>query len=270
MATTRQTAYHMKKRLFGVALSLVATGLILVMTASTPAAAQSSSPTFSVEPVEAGPGVARRISIGLITGCDPTPTIVGNEITRTRTLTVRLEQPNPFFCDQLVRRSASISFTPDTEGELRVLVVTDQGGYVGEVVIRTRAANGTRSLYDLTGMWYDPASYGSGLTFVHGFIRQDALFGTWFVYDAAGEPRWYTIQNVVWKAGGLEAEGLIYETSANPGLCTPTLCPPVAFATVMPVARARIVMQGVNSAQIQAISLGGTVLLRLNIIRAIF
>ena len=150
-------------------------------------------------------------------------------------------------------------------------MVTDSGVYVGETVIKTRAANSNRSQVDLTGMWYDPASYGSGLTFIHGTNREDTLFGTWYAYDVQGMPRWFTIQNIIWKSAGLEAEGQILETSANSVVCLPPLvgCP-VAFASIAPLTRANISIQSANSARIQALTANGQVLFTSNLIRAVF
>lgn len=256
---------------------LVATVAMVALGTSSLAAAQASiAVSVDIVPATAGAGVARQISVSLPwpSGCLPTgATVVGNDIARKRTLTLRLDGNLQNFqrCgDIIVNYRATARVTPDAEGDLRALVVTNDGVYLGETTIHTRAATTDRSRYDLTGMWYDPVTHGSGLTFVHGFTRNDTVFGTWYVYDALGAPRWYTIQYVQWKAGGLEAEGQIYETSANPVICNPTLCPPVAYATVNPLARARIVMQGPNSAQIQALTPGGAALFSSNIIRAMF
>ena len=243
-----------------------------------PAAAQNLAANILVEPALAGPGVARKISISLVLGCDPTLRIVSGESARKRILVVSVDVQTAIFCDGLTTRTTSISYTPEAEGELRVHVVTERrgvyvGAYVGETVIKTRAANSNRSQVDLTGMWYDPATNGSGLTFVHGFTRDDVVLGTWYVYDAQGAPRWYTIQNVQWQpgTGGLEAEGLLIETSANSVVCLPPLigCPVAAAAAVSP-ARARIVMHDVNRARIEAITPNGVVAFSSNLIRAVF
>ena len=232
---------------------------------------------IEITPATAGAGVARQVAVNLQwpSGCLPTgATVVGTDIARKRTLTIRLDGnlQNVTRCgDIIVSYRAAVNVTPNDEGDLRVLVVMDDGVYLGETTIHTRAANSDRSQYDLTGMWYDPASYGSGLTFVHGFSRNDVLFGTWYMYDTFGVPRWYTIQGVQWMSGGLEATGLIYETTANSTVCMPPLigCP-VAFPTVSSLARARIDMRGPNSAQIQALTPAGTMLFTANIIRSIF
>ena len=241
------------------------------------AGAQTFFENVEINPAMAGAGVAREISLKVLLplGCLPTgATVVGNEIWRRRTLTIRLEGNLQNFqrCgDIIVAYRASVNVTPLAEGDLRALVVMNDGMYVGEFTLRTRAAISNRSQYDLTGMWYDPATLGSGLTFLHGFTRDDVVFGTWYVYDAFGMPRWYSIQQVLWMAGGQIAEGQIFETTANSVVCVPpfTGCP-VAFATFIPQGRARIVMQGPNSAQIQALSPSGSVLFTSNIIRSIF
>ncbi len=252
-------------------ITIVALGL------SGQAAAQGNLfPTFQVVPPTAGPNVARQVTVSLPgpLGCMPTgATVLGNEIYRKRTVVIRLDgTPQSFiYCDQIVIHRYTVSVTPEAEGDVRIFVVMSDGSYLGETVIHTRAANSNRSQYDLTGMWYDPVTNGSGLTFLHGFTSDDVLFGTWYVYDAFGIPRWYTIQGVTWKAGGLQAEGQIYETGANSVVCVPPFAAcPVAFATFNFQAQARIVMQGPNRAQIQAVAPDGTVLFISNITRAIF
>lgn len=272
-STCRKSAVQALVRYLGALLALGAMGI------SSLVAAQSGfAVSIDIVPAVAAAGVARKLSISLPwpSGCLPTGATVvgGSEIARKRTLTIRLDgnlQDIARCGDMIVTYRASVSVTPDAEGDLRALLVMNDGVYLGETTLHTRAANSDRSQYDLTGMWYDPATFGSGLTFVHGFTRDDVVFGTWYVYDAQGAPRWYTIQYVQWKAGGWEAEGQIYETSANSVVCLPPLigCP-VMFATVMTQARARIIMRGPHSAQIQALAPGGAVLFASNIIRSIF
>lgn len=240
------------------------------------AAAQPLLAPIEISPANAGPGVARQISVRMhwLIGCLPTATIVGSEIARKRTLTIYLDdrQGDVFRCsDLLIPHTSTVTYTPDAEGDLRVLVLTNHGAFVGEATLSTRAANSNRSQYDLTGMWYDPATNGSGLTFVHGATRNDQVFGTWYVYDAQGMPRWYTIQNVTWSGGGLQAAGTLYETRANSIVCVPpyTGCP-VALAFAGPAGLVSIVMQGPNNARITAISSNGGGTLTSNLIRSIF
>ena len=54
----------------------------------------------------------------------------------------------------------------------------------------------TRPLTDYTGLWYAPSESGWGISLsqspTHG------LFGTWYLYDAANRPEWYTFQEGRW------------------------------------------------------------------------
>ncbi len=251
-------------------------GALLIVAAGNAAFAQVLLAPIEITPAIAGPGVARQISVRMhwLIGCLPTATIVGSEIARKRTLTIYLDdlQRDVVRCsDLLIPHTSTVTYTPDAEGDLRILVLTNRGAFVGEATLSTRAANSNRSQFDLTGMWYDPATNGSGLTFVHGATRNDQVFGTWYVYDAQGMPRWYTIQNVTWSGGGLQAAGTLYETRANSIVCVPpyTGCP-VALAFAGPAGLVSIVMQGPNNARITAISSNGGGTLTSNLIRSIF
>jgi hypothetical protein len=44
-----------------------------------------------------------------------------------------------------------------------------------------------------TDMWFDPAESGWGLNLIH---QGDTLFGTLFVYDTNGQPKWYVASNL--------------------------------------------------------------------------
>jgi hypothetical protein len=233
---------------------------------------------IEITPAIAAPGVARQITItaGVPASCLPTARLVTSiDSARKRTLTISLDyapgHPNAIFCDDFVTRRFTVNYTPDTEGDMRVMVVNSLASYLGEATLRTRDAVSTRSQFDLTGMWYDPATNGSGLTFVHGATRNDTVFGTWYVYDNAGNPRWYTIQNVQWRAGGLEAQGQLYETRANSIVCVPpyTGCP-VALSVAATSGVVSIVMQGPNAARITATSSNGGATLTSNLVRSIF
>lgn len=253
-----------------------AAGMFALCVNPDPAAAQGVPPaTIEVSPATAGPGVVRQISVSMpwLFGCLPTASVVGSDIARKRTLTILLDdnQRDVFSCgDQFVAHRVTVSYRPESEGDLRVLVVSNRNAFFGEAVIHTRATDSNRSLYDLTGMWYDPATNGSGLTFMHGFGRNDTVFGTWYVYDRQGAPRWYTIQNVQWLVGGTFAGGTLYVTRADSTVCVPpfTGCP-VALTYAAGLALVRIEMQGPNNARITATTLDASVITS-NIIRSVF
>lgn len=45
---------------------------------------------------------------------------------------------------------------------------------------------------DFSGLWWDPAESGWGLSIAQGPTNQ--LFAVWFVYDNSGNPTWYTFE----------------------------------------------------------------------------
>ncbi|MGZ5032199.1 MAG: hypothetical protein ACXWAC_03290 [Usitatibacter sp.] len=65
-------------------------------------------------------------------------------------------------------------------------------------------------LTDYTAMWWNPAESGWGLSLHQS--AADALFGAWFIYDAAGQPEWYTLQSGRWTSA-TRWTGLIYRTT---------------------------------------------------------
>jgi hypothetical protein len=239
-----------------------------------PAGAQGSSTpitSLDVSPVVAAPGVPRTLTIRFVAGCNLGAAVVGQPNPRNRTVSVRLNLSHAMQCDALMLLTATVQVTPDAEGDLRVLVVTSDGTLFGETIIRTRAPASNRSQVDLTGMWYDPSTVGSGLTFMHASTGSDQVFGTWYLYDNQGNPRWFTIQGVQWTAGGTVATGTLYETGANSVVCLPpfTGCP-VALATIGPRGFVSIIIDGPNSARITAVTSNGGATISSNLIRSVF
>ncbi|MBL8514515.1 MAG: hypothetical protein JNJ55_11035 [Betaproteobacteria bacterium] len=240
--------------------------------------AQAQTTTVSITPAVAAPGVKRTITIDTVQlqGCQATSTRVGTtEVNWQWTLTVHLDggrSPVPVSCDVVQPYRYVVEYTPEYEGELKVLVFDSRtngaGGLLADTRMTTRSPATTRSVHDLTGIWYDPATNGSGLTFIHSATRGDAAFGTWFLYDGQGRPRWYTIQNIAWKPGGTEAEGLLLESSAAINICPLTIigCP-LAAAIIAPAGKARIVMHAADRARIEAISNSGQPVFASNVVR---
>ncbi len=231
--------------------------------------------SMQVTPLVAAVGVSRQIAITSYwpLGCGPTDvTLDARDVSSTRTLVIRLARPSLGPCALfVVPYSHVIHYTPTFEGDLRIVVVTNDGELVtSQGSLKTRDLDGSYSQFDITGLWSDSANYGSGLTFVHGRtrFRSDQVFGTWFLYDVNGAPRWYTIQDVVWKTGGMEAEGNIYEAEATSHPCPPelTACPNI-YARVMPLGRARIVFQNDRNARVFVSGIGGNVLFMSNLVR---
>jgi hypothetical protein len=233
--------------------------------------------SVTVAPASAPPGTPRTITINVPQpiGCEARQLrVVDTEVHLDRTLVVQLLGGSAqIFCDVIANYRYETTYTPQSEGNLNVMVMNVRYGstaLLAESAMVTRTADSARSRFDLTGMWYDPATNGSGLTFIHAATRSDGVFGTWFLYDAQGLPRWFTIQNVMWKPGGLEAEGTLLNSSAPINICPLTIigCPLAASLTA-PMGRARIIMQSATQARIEALAPDGRVVFVSNVIRPV-
>ena len=262
---------HFAQRLAFCIRAWFSIGMLLVANA---AHAQVAT-RFDVTPPLAAAGAPRQVTVTLpmLTGCEPTGVTVVPADARHRTATIQLDggAEGHLCTSHVFLYSKTVELTPDAEGDMKVVLISNDGRYAGETVVHTRSSVSTRSQYDLTGMWFDPATAGSGLTFIHGATGSDAAFGTWYVYDGSGAPRWYSVQNFRWSGGGSVADGQIFETHANAAPCNfPGDGCPIVFSSISPVASMHLVMQGANSARVQAISPDGVVLFTSNIVRSIF
>jgi hypothetical protein len=144
----------------------------------------------------------------------------------------------------------------------------------------TAAVPVAHSIADISGAWYEPATSGSGLSFNHAFAGSDSVFGTWFLYDSEGLPRWFSIQDVKWSrdanGNGTVMEGKLLETRAAANGCAPGInaCP-TSSASLATVGRVRATFVGFESgsvkppqAKIEAFSVTDVLLFSSNIIRA--
>ena len=144
-----------------------------------------------------------------------------------------------------------IPYTPAAAGAIRVLAASSNGAIRSESRIRTTATQGrTRAIGDITGIWYDPVTNGSGLQFTHNFAGSDFVFGTWYLYELDGKSRWLSIQNVVWQADGTLLTGDLLETRSTPAPCAFPGCPPdplpILATTMTKIGTARITFTGLE------------------------
>ena len=246
-----------------------------------PLAAQGQAPLIvapdrvslvTVTPAVADAGVAREIKItGTWPGCVPVgATLPAVGVVQPSALVVRLILPQTFApCAAFLPYTVTATYTPESRGITKLLVLNPDGDFLGEGLLDTRAPDDNRSAFNITGMWYDPQSNGSGLTFVHSRVNDNAVFGTWYVYDGSGKPLWYTIQDAVWKSQGRVMEGWLYQTSAMPASCqAPFTACPASIGLLATVGRARITITGANSAHVEALTSNGAIIFASDVIRA--
>jgi len=225
----------------------------------------------TVTPAVADIGVAREIKVsGKWPSCPPVgATVTSAAASPPVTRVVRLILPQTLLpCPApYIAYSVTVTYTPTVRSIDRLLVLNADGEYLAEALLDTRAPDDHRSAFNITGMWYDPQSNGSGLTFVHSRVTDNTVFGTWYVYEASGKPRWYTIQNTEWKSQGRVMEGLLYETSAVASCPVPFSACPARLGQLATAGRARVTLTGASTARVEALTAEGAVIFSSNVFR---
>lgn len=248
--------------------------LILLASFAVPAARAQSialvpvtrTATLSVSPEVADVGVPRTLLInGTWTdGCTPVGAKVDTSSDgREQVITINLIIPITLVaCTQVITPyTQQVTVTPTARGPQRVVIVTTLGEYLSEGILDVRAASDHKPRTDITGVWFDPATNGSGLTFTQSASRPDLVFGTWYVYSNDGGSRWFTIQNTAWSQQGKVLEGDLLETRGNSVQCiAPLDACPVGLSTVTTMGRARVTLNGNHAALIEAFNPLGALL----------
>ena len=183
----------------------------------------TSSTAFTASPPDRfgfSIGVAPRISVVgsprslLANGCTGPVSLDESAVASTGNLVMRMASES-IGC---VERTVVLSYTPRSVGTLRVTMKRPDGTIVAEAQMETVSA--ARSTVNLDGMWFDPATNGSGVSFHHA-VGSDVIFGTWFLYGSptTQQPRpgarWYSLQNLRWAQGGTSLVGVVYDGRAN-------------------------------------------------------
>ena len=184
-----------------------------------------------VTPVVAAPNTPRTVTVTGIwpNSCLPgNATIADDPLRRSAPLIIRLQTPQTLApcLAALMPYSVQATYTPAQGGARRLIAVTSESLFLGQGDLVTQESAKARSLHDLTGVWYDPVTSGSGLTFVHNFYGSDVLVGGWYFYDSQGKSRWYGIQMGEWATPSLFV-AMLLEHDALPGGCATgvTACP---------------------------------------------
>ncbi|MEQ1518815.1 MAG: hypothetical protein ABL931_20225, partial [Usitatibacteraceae bacterium] len=172
-----------------------------------------------------------------------------------------------------------LPYTPTAKGTQRVIVASASGQIRSESRMRTATVQGhTRGVGDITGVWYDRSTDGSGVQFTHNFAGTDFVFGTWYAYDLNGRARWLSIQNVVWQSGGSVLAADLFETRSIPAPCSTGGCPdvvaPASSSSMAKIGTVRFSFTGLEpysdtlaQGVAQAFSLAGAPLFTSNITR---
>ncbi len=241
----------------------------------------ATTPQLSVKPLVGVVGEPRTLTV---TGqwpnaCPPVAaTLDASLFTVAKTITIRLQTPLTLVAcaATLTPYRFDLAYAAREIGVARVLMVSSTGTPTGEGRVETTTLGMTRAAGDISGAWFDPATSGSGLSFVHAYQGSDTVFGTWYLYDRDGLSRWITIQGVTWSEGGMVMDGSLYETRAGADICSPSViaCPASSVALAK-IGRVHASFTGIGlqsdtkpQARIEAFSNTDTLLFSSNISRA--
>jgi hypothetical protein len=244
------------------------------------------APVEAVLPVIAAPNVPRKIIIsgGWLNNCGPVSLSVNSRDTaETGILIVRASyaafNPVNTVCVPILSGDPRLElvYTPRKEGVIRVVMLSDRDAVSGESSIVTSIDAKPRSAVDISGVWFDLATSGSGVTFQHSFATTDLTFGTWYLYDQLGRARWYTMQNAVWNADGRSFMADLLESRAPVSSCPVGAQCPVASTASTKIGSAKIVLAGEDfsrppslTMKIEAASLAGAPLFSAKLNKLVF
>lgn len=206
---------------------------------SLPSFALSPPPptTINVGPLIAEAGNPRTLVVSGIwpNGCIPQSAAINTfGAGGLRDVVISLTVPPPNAPCTLATQPFSVSttITPESVGVQKLTAVTTNGQFVanGEVVTSSLAAQ--RALFDISGLWYNPAVPGWGLSFTHQHTGSGAAFGTWYVYRNDGSAKWYTLQDITWEVPLLR--GSPVATTPVPQIMTATVYESIGADCTLP------------------------------------
>lgn len=113
--------------------------------------------------------------------------------------------------------------------------------------------------FDVGGIWYEPASSGSGLFLNHKkFQKSDSVVGSWLNYTDDGQTSWFYLSGLNWTSSR-EHVGFVYQTKADAIACTflpgdnPCFNPlkPIRASSINAIGSYRITFSSKSTAEMQ-------------------
>ncbi len=144
----------------------------------------------------------------------------------------------------------------DAVGQYEFQVVDDLGGRYAPAFLTVFASGSTGTQANISGLWYEPATSGSGLFMTQSLAGSfDQIFGAWFYYTPAGAPTWLSFQEGKWQSAGVLV-GNVYQTTAEAKICAPLnpICTgnwsPTPAASIRKVGSYMFTLKDANSADL--------------------
>jgi len=88
-------------------------------------------------------------------------------------------------------------------------------GNLGQWLATTQASSGPVPAFDYSDLWWNPGESGWGLSLVQ-HPSSHALYGAWYVYDAAGAPTWVVMPGGTWNTSTSFTGDLYATTGPDP------------------------------------------------------
>jgi hypothetical protein len=237
-----------------------------------------TTPRLLVAPAIAPIGTSRTLTV---TGqwpnsCAPVAATIDASLNNlAKIIIIRLQAPLAAACATvLTPYTFVLDYGLFGTGVTRVRIVSSTGSVTGEGRVVTAEAGTVRAVGDISGLWYDPSTNGSGVSFAHAYQGGDGVFGTWYLYGSDGLARWFSIQDVTWTNNNT-IEGNLYQTRAAADACSAgvDVCPkPITSAAVIGRVKASFIGIGIGSdivptTKLEAFSNDGVPLFFSNLIR---
>ncbi|HZZ92304.1 MAG TPA: trypsin-like peptidase domain-containing protein [Usitatibacter sp.] len=93
--------------------------------------------------------------------------------------------------------------------------VAYNAGNLGQWLANTQSSSGVVPTFDYSDLWWNPSESGWGLSLVQ-HPTTHALYGAWYVYDAAGTPTWVVMPGGEWTTATSFSGDLYATTGPDP------------------------------------------------------
>ncbi len=254
--------------------------------------AYSSAISMTVVPESAPINTPRTISVtyAVQNFCNyPTAITLDSSMVDTNgTLSIGFDYGVLLICALSFNRTQTFvtTYTPVKAGDLTVRA--RDGDASATALIKTVDGPRIRSKFDVTGLWWDPSTSGSGLSIIHSYSTTDVAVVSWYAHtNGAVVPyefppqrlpptlsaRWFSVQGLQWTEDGSVLEGGAAYTVGG-STCPVPLLPmgvgladcPSKSSTLTAFARLRIKFESAKKARAEAILPDGKTLFIANIV----
>jgi hypothetical protein len=180
---------------------------------------------ITITPDLAAAGVERTIKIDGVwsNDCPPTTaTLSANPVDAPSAVLIQLNLvPTLLPCAQVLTPfSVEVKFTPPKPGVLPVIASVSDGRFVADARLAVTVPGDPSALINVSGSWFELPNPASILVLDHSVRSNDAVVGSWNLFDAAGKPRWLLIHSSRRLSATTLDAALVEYTVPQPGIAS--------------------------------------------------